>query len=644
MKAVLIALAAVAASAASAPAATGASAAAAAAAARRPLARFRDASNAALFAPLPPPGPDALERARAARAAASSASAAAPYCLPGEACWPPPSAWAALNASVGGRLVLPLRPEGAACSPDPGAPGCAAVVANWTDPVWRSDQPGAMQRPNWEADSATGANCFTLGQPCAQGDVPPVGVAAASAADVSAALRFARAHNIRVVVKSSGHEIQGRSTAAGALLVWLRGLKDYALLPAYAACAGDAPGSAASAGPGDSYGDLYAALDPRFTVVGGSARTVSAAGGHLLSGGHSFASPHYGLAADNLLQVEAVLANGSVVRASECENEELFWALRGGGGGSFAVVTSAVHRLHPTPPSGVAGVVLEVLLLQGLASVALWTEGALALSPALTNASANAGGGIFGGYMNTQPVAAGTYLFAAFWGFNGTASHAQASLAGFVALAASAPAHFQLYNLSIAPYASFEQWHSSFDPPATGDRTGQPSTIGCRFVPLAAALDPQLRANASLALAEVAQYVPLLGHLVVGGAVAQFDRDSARTSVTPAWRDAVWHMCLGAGWDMNATLAAQQQVFAAVSSLTGVWRAAFPNPQSGAYFSESDFLEPDWQGSLFGAANYARLQAVKAQVDPEGDFACWHCVELPAAAAAPPRAARGAAS
>jgi FAD/FMN-containing dehydrogenase len=594
--------------------------------ARRPLQRVRDASNAALFARLPPPEPSAVARARAASAAL--AASAAPRCLPGEACWPVPAAWAALNASVGGRLVLPLMPEGAVCV-DPSSPACAVVEQSWTDPVWRSDQPGAMQRPNWEADQASGANCFTLGAPCLQGNVPPVGVAAASAADVAAALLFASTHNIRVAVKASGHEIQGRSTAAGALLVWLRGLKGFAVQPAFAACPGDAPGPAVSAGPGDSYGDLYAALDPLYTVVGGSARTVSAAGGHLLSGGHSFASPHYGLAADNLLQVEAVLANGTIVRASECENSDLFWALRGGGGGSFAVVTRATHRVHPTPPTGVAGVVLEVLLLQGLASVRLWTEGALALSPALTNVSANAGRGLFGGYFNVEPVATNTYLFAAFWGFNGTTTDAQASLAGFLALAASEPAHFQVYNFSVVQYASFEQWHSSFDPVATGDRTGQPSTIGCRFVPLAAALDPQLRENASLALTEVAQYAPLLGHLVVGGAVAQFDRNSSRTSVTPAWRDAVWHMCLGAGWDMNATIAAQQEVFAGVSSLTSGWRAAFPNPQSGAYFSESDFLEPDWQASLFGAANYARLQSIKATVDPQGVFSCWHCVELP---------------
>jgi hypothetical protein len=229
------------------------------------------------------------------------------------------------------------------------------------------------------------------------------------------------------------------------------------------------------------------------------------------------------------------------------------------------------------------------------------------------------------------------YVWIAIFGFNGTTTNALASLQPFLDFVASQPAHFSTVNLTITPFASWEQWHDSFDPPGEGDRTGSPSTIGCRFVPLASVADDSLRANASVALAAVAQYVPLLGHLVVGGAVAQYDPGTTRTSVTPAWRRAVWHMCLGAGWAMNATIEEQDSTIAAVSSLTGVWRAAIPD--SGAYFGESDQLEPAWQDSFFGGANYARLQAIKASVDPEGRFGCWHCVELPGGAGAEEAAA-----
>jgi len=113
----------------------------------------------------------------------------------------------------------------------------------------------------------------------------------------------------------------------------------------------------------------------------------------------------------------------------------------------------------------------------------------------------------------------------------------------------------------------------------------------------------------------------------VGGAVAAADPGGHLTSVTPAWRSALWHMCIGVGWGLDANSSEIGAAFAAVSELTGLWRSAFPD--SGAYWGESDFLEPDWQGSFWGAQNYARLQGIKARVDPRGVFGCHHCVELP---------------
>jgi FAD/FMN-containing dehydrogenase len=577
-----------------------------------------------------PAGGGALPVATAdtlARLSAARSFRAVGYCTPSQPCWPTNAEWSLLNATVNGRLMA-ILPEGSPCI-DPSSAACTEVQNDWTDPVWRAAQPGAMQRPFWEANRNTGANCYTLGEVCAQGDVPPVGVAAESAADVAAAIAFATLHNIHVVIKSTGHDIQGRSTAPDSLLIWTAHMRNITIHDSYMACTGDTPIAAVSVAPGNSYGELYALLDPSKILVGGSARTVSAAGGHVLGGGHSFISPHFGLAVDNVLSAEVVLANASIVRASACENSDLFWALRGGGGGSFGILTEITHKLHDTPPA-VSGVFFEVALLQGLTSVSLWLDGALALTPALLNASSNAGGGLFGGYHNVFPVdsSPGVFVWESIWNFNSTTDNMRTSLAGFRALVASQPAHFYLVNESYASFASFEQWHSSFDPPATGDRTGTDSTIGCRFIPKSYALDPALRANATYALTAVLQYLPsLLGHLVAGGAVAAFDRDSKQTSVTPAWRDAVWHECIGGGWDSSANITVRDSIITGVSQLTGYWRDFIPD--SGAYFNEADLLEPNWQESFFGLNNYARLQAIKKTVDPNGIFNCWHCVELP---------------
>ena len=113
---------------------------------------------------------------------------------------------------------------------------------------------------------------------------------------------------------------------------------------------------------------------------------------------------------------------------------------------------------------------------------------------------------------------------------------------------------------------------------------------------------------------------------VAGGRGAEPLQPGA-SSFTPAWRAAGFHVACGAGWAANATLEQQAAVVQGVSSLTGVLRAATPG--SGAYWSEADFLEPQWQLAFWGS-NYERLQAVKLQVDPKGVFTCHHCVELPA--------------
>jgi FAD/FMN-containing dehydrogenase len=352
-------------------------------------------------------------------------------------------------------------------------------------------------------------------------------------------------------------------------------------------------------------------------VVGGSARTVSACGGYTLGGGHSFMSPAYGLAVDNVLAFTAVLANGSVVTASPCANPDLFWALRGGGGGSFAVVTAATYALHPTPPGGVTGFVVAMSFLRGQASAELFMGGLLAAAPALGNPA------------GTGVVAAGYWSlavdgFTAVFVFNGSNAAAQAALApisNFIA------AHGDDINVTSAEYfaaPSMSVWHDIIDP---ADPTGTPETLGSRLIPVAVAGNATAAAPIAAALANISASVVVQGMMVTGGAVAAFDRDSNQTSVTPAWRDAALHVAVGIGWGLSTPIAEQEYYFAVVSAWTSWLRDATPG--SGAYWSESDYAEPDWQQAFWGSANYARLAAIKAAYDPTGVFVCHHCVELP---------------
>src|SRR5882672_996866 len=157
-----------------------------------------------------------------------------------------------------------------------------------------------------------------------------------STADVQRTVRWAREHAVRIVPRSGGHSYGGHSTTTG-VIVDVSRINGITLDPSRRAVVG------AGARLIDVYQKL--ALHGR-TVPAGSCPTVGIAG-LTLGGGVGFASRKYGLTCDNLLEATVVLADGSAVVANAHAHPDLYWALRGGGGGSFGIVTRLVFRTHP---------------------------------------------------------------------------------------------------------------------------------------------------------------------------------------------------------------------------------------------------------------------------------------------------------
>ena len=160
-------------------------------------------------------------------------------CLYGQPCWPDENEFAALASQLSQPLLHPIPPE-SACYPSSAPSGnCSVVKANTKNGNWRSDQPGSMQKPNFETfifPNGTISACYlntALGIPCEQGSVPPVGVDARSASDVRAAVNFAKQHNLKVVIKNMGHDYLGRSTARGGFLIWTHFMKEILYHPTF---------------------------------------------------------------------------------------------------------------------------------------------------------------------------------------------------------------------------------------------------------------------------------------------------------------------------------------------------------------------------------------------------------------------------
>ena len=247
---------------------------------------------------------------------------------PSDPDWPSQAAWKQLDAAVGGNLipvVFPLAAFG-----DDASNAAKQLARDLKNPYYIGDQPGLTQTLGWVDAWTTRPSVYA--------------VAARNANDIAQAINFARDNDLRLVVKGGGHSYQGTSNAPDSLLIWTRHLNDIAMHSGFVPQGCEnvmAPQSAVTIGAGVIGMQAYDAVTTQGGkyIQGGGCVTVCLAG-LIQSGGFGSYSKHYGLAAASLLEAEVVTADGAIRIANACSNPDLFWALKGGGGGSFGVVSN----------------------------------------------------------------------------------------------------------------------------------------------------------------------------------------------------------------------------------------------------------------------------------------------------------------
>jgi FAD/FMN-containing dehydrogenase len=170
-------------------------------------------------------------------------------------------------------------------------------------------------------------------------------------ADIAAAVRFAREAGLEVGVRGGGHQVAGSCVVDGGVMVDLSSMKGIFV---------DPKERVARVQPGVSWAELNRETQLHGLAVTGGVISTTGVAGLTLGGGLGWLMPRYGLATDNLLSARVVTADGRTLTASERENADLFWGLRGGGG-NFGIVSSFEFRLHPVGPTIHGGLVAHPL-------------------------------------------------------------------------------------------------------------------------------------------------------------------------------------------------------------------------------------------------------------------------------------------
>ena len=566
--------------------------------------------------------------------AAISENAPARRVRPGDPSWPNEASWTKLNEAVGGRLKRVNSPL-SACREAPDGASCGDLFKELKNPYYIGDNVALTQTAGWVDAWASQPSVYA--------------VAAETTGDVLAAVDFARDNNLRLVVKGGGHSYLGRSNAPDSLLIWTRRMNAITLHDNFTpqGCAArQPPQPAVTVGSGAIWMHTYNQVTTKGGryVQGGGCGTVGVAG-LVQAGGFGSFSKNFGTAAAGLLEAEIVTADGEVRIANACTNPDLFWGLKGGGGGSLGVVTRLTLETHELP-TFFGAVSATIHAFSDAAFRRLIGQFIDFYADNLLNPH--------WGEIVTLRLGNRLEIRMTFQGLD--QQQAQTVWQPFFHWVNGSP---QDFTYQLTPRIIAAPARNLWDPVflkthlpgavLSDDRPGAPpenifwsgnlaevghflSSFQSFWLPVSL-LHPERRDRLADALFAAVRQWPVELHFQKGLAGGSEEAVSATrdTAMNPDVLDA-FALAIIAGEDpptfpglpghqpdLEVDRRDARRIGKAMSELKSV------APGAGSYFAESDFFEPDWQTSYWGP-NYPRLLSIKKKYDPAGLFLVHHGV------------------
>jgi FAD/FMN-containing dehydrogenase len=554
-------------------------------------------------------------------------------CLPSQVCWPSVQAWSKLSKQVSGRLIKPILPL-AVCAKDQKNKACKQALKAIKNPFYMQSKSGNSESQGWLNAWKNQASTYA--------------VEAKNTKDVAAAVNFARKHNLRLVIKGAGHDYLGRSSSPDSLLIWTHNMRKITyhsrFMPKGCKRKTTPEVPAITVGAGARWIEAYTMATTKHHqyVQGGGCTTVGAAGGFTQGGGFGSFSKRFGTGAAGVLQVQVVTANGKVVIANQCKNKNLFWAIRGGGGGTFGVVTKMTLRTHPLPK--------YFGLLRGTITANGGHSFKMLITRFLTLYAEKLNNKHWGEQFTINKNNTITFFLMT---QNLSPQQVTAIWQPLKAWIKKSNGRYSIKTnyISIPPtkmwdLAFWEKYHPSLVvrdtrknarpgeywwAPNSGEVYEYWYTYQSRWIPMSLFDKANILKTTDM-LFNASRYTNIPFHINkgLGGASTEADVRGRQTSTNPKVYNAAALVIMGAGTNkMPLATDKERDSLQAKKELEGINAAmkiiTKATPGAGTYANEADYFQKDWQ-QAFWSDNYNKLLKIKQQYDPNGLFYCHHCV------------------